>query len=367
MLSAATAQGRVAASARTVLGQSATFFFLGVVPVVFGALFTVTLVHGYQPFDFHTFWLAARDVLHGRSPYPASLPHVAEQKTFRPFVYPAPAAYALAPLAILPYPVANALFALIGIAAVAGALVLLDIRDWRCYGAVFAWPAVWSSMINGAVSSLLVLACAALWRYRSRPYVAGSLVAALVVFKLYLWPLGVFLLVTRRYRASLAAVVVGAVATLGSWALLGFAGFRQYPQLLDRLTSLVADQSYSPYAFFRALGASPPAARYAMLGLGALLLVAIAAWGRRADGERAAFIAAVAASLVLTPIVWPHYLVLLVVLVALAQPTFGAVWIGPIALWTTMPAWSGGSPVRIGAVLAISGAVTAWCIRTAER
>jgi hypothetical protein len=255
----------------------------------------------------------------------------------------------------------------IGIAAVAGALVLLDIRDWRCYGAVFAWPAVWSSMINGAISSLLVLACAALWRYRSRPVVAGALVAALVVFKLYLWPLGVFLLATRRYRASAVAVVVGAAATFGSWALLGFAGLRQYPQLLDRLTSLVGDQSYSPYALFRSLGASAGVARYAMLGFGALLLVAVVVRGRRAESERAALMVAVAASLALSPVVWPHYLVLLVVLVALAQPTFGAVWLGPIALWATMPAWSGGNPVRIGAVLAISAAVTGWCIRAAER
>lgn len=367
MLSAATAQGRLAVGARTVLRESSTFFFLAVVPVVFGALFTVTLVRGYQPFDFHTFWLAARDVVHGRSPYPSALPHVAEQKTFRPFVYPAPAAYALAPLAVLPYSVANALFAVIGIAAVAGALVLLDIRDWRCYGAVFAWPAVWSSMINGAISSLLVLACAALWRYRSRPVVAGSLVAALVVFKLYLWPLGVFLLATRRYRAAVVAVVVAAAATLGTWALLGFAGLRQYPKLLDRLTSLVADQSYSPYALFRSLDASAAVARYSMLGLGALLLVAIAVRGRRAGGERAAFMAAVAASLALTPIVWPHYLVLLLVFVALARPTFGAVWLGPMTLWMAMPAWSGGNPFRIGTVLAISTLVTGWCIRAVER
>ena len=132
MLSAATAvQGRVVVGARTVLRESATLFLFGVMPLFYVALFATYLAKGNHPFDFHTFWLAGRDVLHGRSPYPASLPHVAVQDTFRPFVYPAPAAYAFAPFALLPYGVANALFAVAGAAAIIAALWLLDIRDWR--------------------------------------------------------------------------------------------------------------------------------------------------------------------------------------------------------------------------------------------
>jgi alpha-1,2-mannosyltransferase len=368
MLSAATAvQGRVVVGARTVLRESATLFLFGVLPLLYIALFVVFLAKGNQPFDFHTFWLAGRDVLHGRSPYPASLPHVAVEDTFRPFVYPAPAAYAFAPLALLPYGVANALFAVVGAAAIAAAIALLDVRDWRCYGAAFAWPAVWSSLVNGAISALLVLACAALWRYRSRPIVAGSLVAALVVFKLYLWPLGLFLLATRRYRATVVSVAVGLIATVGSWALLGFAGLTEYPKLLDTLTGLVADQSYSPYALFRAAGASPGAARLLMLALGAALLILVVLWARRPGGERAAFVVAVAASLVLTPIVWPHYLALMLVVVALARPTLHPVWIAPMVLWMAMPAWSDGSPARIGAALAISIGVVGWCVVSSLR
>jgi hypothetical protein len=187
------------------------------------------------------------------------------------------------------------------------------------------------------------------------------------VFKLYLWPLGLFLLATRRFRAAAASVAIGVVATIGSWALLGFAGMGQYPRLLDTLTGLVADQSYSPYALFRAAGASTGAARLLMLGLGALLLVAIVVWGRRPNGERAAFMVAVAASLVLTPIVWPHYLGLMLVVVALARPNLHAVWIAPMTLWMAMPAWSDGSPVRIGTALAISTAVVGWCVASSLR
>ena len=55
---------------------------------------------------------------------------------------------------------------------------------------------------------------------------------------------------------------------------------------------------------------------------------------RRGD-ERTAFILAVAASLVLTPIVWLHYFALLLVVVALAQPRLGFLWFVPLLMVLT--------------------------------
>jgi hypothetical protein len=272
----------------------------------------------------------------------------------------------MVPFSLIPYAVANVLWAVIGIAAIIGALRLLDVRDWRCYGAVLAWPMVWSSVINGAISTLIVLACAALWRYRSRPWAAGLLVAALVVFKLYFWPLGFWLIATRRWRATLSSISIAAAATLAGYAVVGFSSLREYPRILGRLTSLVADQSYSPYAFFRALGASPDGARLLMLACGAGVLVVLVALARRPGGDRPAFILALAGSLVLTPIVWPHYLAVVCVALALARPRVGVAWAAPMALWFVLPAWSGGDPVRIAAVLAVVAGLFAWAVwRTA--
>jgi hypothetical protein len=368
LLSAATAApatfgGRLLLAARTT-GVLVAFLAL---PIFFAVLFTISLVRGPEPFDFHTFWWSGHDVLHGLSPYPATLPHVAHQKTFRPFVYPAPAAYAMVPFALLPIGVANVLWALLGAGAVLATLYVLGVRDWRCYGAVFLWPTVWSSLINGAISALLVLACAFLWRYRERTWIAGALVAALVVFKLYLWPLGVFLLATRRFRATVAAIVIAGGSTLAAWAAIGFAGLREYPQLIDRLTSLVGAQSYSPYALFVAGGASAATARLLMFGCGAVVLLAVVVRGRHVEGERAAFILAIGASLVLTPIVWPHYLALVVVVLALVRPRVGPAWLAPAVLWPLSPAWSDGNGARIGAVLALTAALVGWAAWAASR
>src|SRR5437868_9329024 len=288
MLSAATAvQSRAALRLVVVVRGSAEVFCFAVLPVFQLALFAWVLVTGYHPFDFHTFWHSGRDVLHGHSPYSSSLPAVAHKESFRPFVYPAPAAIAMVPFSALPYGIADALWFVLGYAAIVGALRLLGVRDWRCYGAVLAWPAVWSSFINGAISAFLVLGCAALCRYRDRAYVAGTIVAALVVFKLYLWPLGVWLLVTKRWRATATSVALAAASTLAGWALIGFAGFRGYPHVLGRLTELVGPNSYSPYALFRSLGAAPALSQLLMFACGGAVL-ALAA--RRA--ERTGFVRA---------------------------------------------------------------------------
>jgi hypothetical protein len=359
MLSAATAvQSRAAMRLVVVARGSAEVFFFAALPLCYLALFVYVLGTGYHPFDFHTFWHSGRDVLDGHSPYSASLPAVAHRETFRPFVYPAPAAIAMAPFSALPYGVADAVWFVVGLGAIVGALRLLGVRDWRCYGALLAWPAVWSSLVNGAISALLVLGCAALWRYRDRAYVAGTIVAALVVFKLYLWPLGVWLLVTRRRRATATSVGVAAVSTLAGWAAIGFAGFRAYPHVLGRLTELVGPNSYSPYALFRALGAAPSLSQLLMFASGGAVLAAAVVAARR--GERSGFVLAIAASLALTPIVWPHYLVLAAVAVALAWPNLGPAWIVPMALWFVLPAWSDGRPLVIAGALVSFGAIFAW-------
>lgn len=368
MVSAATAaHARLANRAAAVARGSFIAFVFGALPACFTVIFLHLLVTGYHPFDFQTFWQSGRDVLDGRSPYPASLPSVAHRDTFRPFVYPAPAAIAMVPVSLIPYAVANVLWAVIGAAAIIAALHLLDVRDWRCYGAVFAWPVVWSSLINGAISALLVLACAALWRHRSRPWVAGALVAALVVFKLYFWPLGLWLLATRRLRATFSSVAIALAGVVAGYAIVGFSSLRDYPRILDRLTSLVADQSYSPYALFRALGSSPASARVLMLACGAAVLVALVGLARRPGGDRPSFILALAASLALTPIVWPHYLAVLCVALALARPHVGVAWVAPMGLWFAVPAWSGGSPVRIGVVLAVVAGLFTWSVWTTAR
>jgi hypothetical protein len=333
---------------------------LGVVPVCLIAFLLADL--GNHESDFATFWQSGRDVLHGHSPYPAlhTLPRHAAPTSFAPFVYPPLAAVAMIPLSVLPYNIAVFLFIVVDLAAVALALRLLGVDDWRCYGAAYASAPVYAATGLGAISPLLLLGVAALWRYRNRAIVAGTLVAAVATAKVFLWPLWLWLIRTRRFAAAAVAAVVACAAVAGTWAAIGFAGAREYPTLLGRLTSLVGPESYSPYALGRSLGLGGGSAQ-GVAYLVAALAIAVAALALSDAGRL--LTAAIAISLIATPILWPHYLVLLFVPIALARRSFSPLWLAPVALWLDSAAWSTGSTARIVALLAIAGATLGAAVR----
>lgn len=328
--------------------------FLGIAPACLFAFLVVSVVH--RPMDFATFWKSGGDVLHGRSPYPATLhafPTHPGRTTFAPFVYPPVTAVLMAPLSLLPFHVAAVVFLVIGTAAVALALRLLDVTDWRCYGAALASAPVFAGAGLGAISALLLLGVAAAWRYRDRAAAAGVAVAYVATAKVFLWPVWLWLVRTRRYRAAAVAAAASIAGVAAAWAAIGFAGLRAYPSLLSHLTRLVGPESYSPYALGRALGLGDRPAQLLAYALGAVLLAAAA---RFLAKDRHLLAAALAVSLVMTPILWPHYLVLLFVPIALARRGFSPVWLAPIAMWVDATSWSNGSAIRIAGLLAIAAA-----------
>jgi alpha-1,2-mannosyltransferase len=305
--------------------------------------------------DFWTFWVASRTVLHGGNPYPAitTLPHHASA-WFAPFVYPPVAAFLLAPLAVLPYVVAKVLFVAFNLLAVGGALRLLRVRDWRCYSLAFSSPAILEAMGIGTISIALLLVVAAAWRYRERVVACGLLIACAITAKLFLWPLWFWLVRTRRYRAAAIAVVAALGATAASWAAIGFAGLRGYPTLLARMTGLEGPHGYSVYALERAIGIGDgPAGRGAyVVGLTALFVAL-----RFVRDDRRLLAAMLGVAFLATPILWPHYLVLLFVPLAVTTPSFSPLWFAPVALWADAESWSHGTLLRIGGQLAFSAVV----------
>jgi hypothetical protein len=258
----------------------------------------------------------------------------------------------MVPFALLPFAAANVLFLLVGLFSLVLSLRLLGVCDRRCYGAAFLAEPVFAAAGNGTISLLLLLGVAAAWRYRDTAVRLGLLVAAVVVLKLFLWPLWLWLLYTRRLGAAAVSAAAGVALTLGSWALLGFAGFHDYPRLLGRLTHLVGPKGYSLYALERAAGASHAAAQLGLAVAGLLVLVVVARARPRSD--RTSFCVTLGGALLLTPILWPHYLVLLLVPVALSRPAFAAAWLLPAAFWLDGSTWSDGHAVRIVPVLVVA-------------
>jgi hypothetical protein len=284
-----------------------------------------------QFWDFHALWNAALDVRHGRSPYPPADPTVLARQGS--FVYPAPAAFVAAPLTVLSFSAAGLTFSLLSVAALLGALWLAGVRDWRVFGlALLTRPAL-HSLSLGAVSPFLALGLAAAWRWRDRRWLLAEVVAALIVLKLFLWPLLVWLALTRRLASAAAALALAVVVSLAGWAAIGFDGLRGYPHLLSLLSDVLEGRGYSLVGLGLAWGASPGAARGLAAAVGVACL-ALVAWRSRTTGTDAwTFIVAIGAALALSPIVWLHYFVLLLVPIAIVSPELGALWLLPLGYW----------------------------------
>jgi hypothetical protein len=293
------------------------------------------------PVDFHIFWTAGHRYLERHSPYGTSLSEA--------FVYPPPAALLFTPLAVLPYHVAAALFLLLSLASVVAALRLAGVRDKRLYAAAFLSPAVLTALTIGTITPLLMLSLAAVWRFRNRRGVAVA-AAMLIVLKLFLWPVLVWLLVTRRVRAALEAVALTALLTLVSWAWIGFADFRRYPSILEQL---VAGEAVRSYAVSRG--------RLAELLVAGAVVAAL--WLARGRGERGLLGVAIVGALIASPIVWLHYFALLTVVAAVSSAPFGY-WLAPALLWATPTQGTSGEAWRLLVAVGVCALSLSPCWRT---
>ncbi len=253
------------------------------------------------------------------------------------YVYPPLLALAISPLSVLPGSAAASVWTIFMAVSLVAGLRLLGVTDVRCYagGARLSASAEQRSSTGRSARSCCLLV-AATWTFRDRPARAALASGAAIATKLFLWPLAVWLLATKRSRAAAFSVVTTLALVLVPWAAIRFSGLAQYPELLDKVGARQGYRSYSVEALVQSLGASRGIAVAVSWALGLSVLVVGARVARlerlsQRDRDRLSLTAALAASLVLTPIVWVHYLVLGLIPVALAYPTFSAVWLASLA------------------------------------
>jgi hypothetical protein len=260
----------------------------------------------------------------------------------------------------MPFALAAAIFTALLLAAVPAALLVLGVRDWRCHGAALLSNATVGATRLGTLTPLLLLGLAVAWRYRDRARILVPVLATVVSVKLFLWPLVFWLVATGRKRSAAATVALGTVATLVAWAVLGFAGLREYPDLLARLADAVQAKSYSAVSLGLALGLPESAASVAASVLGvALIGLAFVAVRRSPAGDEWALILALLAALAFTPILWLHYFLLLFLPIAVFRKTLSPAWLIPLAFWITPFQETGGDVWRILLAASIVGATVA--------
>jgi alpha-1,2-mannosyltransferase len=335
---------------------------VGLAALAFAHSLLVDLHAGYIGPDFRgTLWDAGRAIWAGHDPYPAP-DAAALLRAGNPAVYPPFHLLATLPFALLPFGVAISAFDLVNAVALAAALWLVGLRDWRCYALALLSVPVLGAVVMGQPDGLLALGCALAWRGRDRRLLGPAAVAAVVAAKLYLWPLLIWLWLSGRRGQALRAAALSVTATVAAWAVIGFDGLTTYPRLLAADAQAFQGRGHSLVAAAMRLGL--PAATG--LAVGAVLALTAALWAMRtADGssrDRRLFAAAVGASIVLTPIMWTHYLVVLFVPLALARPRLGAAWFVTLAFWLSLvepPPQVWRLLVTLGAGLVVAGLAVA--------
>jgi hypothetical protein len=344
------------------------FGLLGFLPAVWivGVIATLLTVDldTKAAFDLKVAFLpAAHAVLHGASPYPGL--HDAALANQEAYVYPPFVAFLTTPMTIVPVAVASVIGVIGSLLVVPLIVFLAGIRDWRCYSVALCWSPVFNGAQNVNVSIPIALLIAIAWRFRRSWLVSGLSIGCAVAAKVFVWPLLVWPLTAMRRRAAVVGFSTAIVLAFGSWAAIGFKGFKSYPDLIRTLTAFEETQSYSLSGALRVLGSPQLPARIAAFVVTLLLCGLALHFGRRSDHERS-LSAAVVAALASTPILWQHYLVLLLVPVAVCRPRLSAVWFVPWLLWLS-PFTGNGTLVQTLLVPAAVVAVGFTCLWSPRR
>jgi hypothetical protein len=283
--------------------------------------------------DFRGVQDAAIRILHGADPYVGRTAHQL-LVTNNPYVLPPLLAELTSPLTALPFGVALAIFDLVCVVALVGALRLLEIRDpWIYVIALFSLPFV-DSLWIGQPEGLFALALALAWRGRhgrAAPIAVGLVVAS----KLVLWPLLLWLLVSRRRSAAILGAATALIVLAISWAAIGFHGLTGYLHRLALDGRAFDQRSHSIAAVALRLGLGQTVAVALGMAAGALIAGSLARYaGRR---ELGIFTATVLGGLLFSPLLWTHYLVVLFVPMAVARRRFDWLWMSTV-LWYASPA-----------------------------
>jgi hypothetical protein len=280
------------------------------------------------------------------------------------YTYPPPFAAALVPWLSLGEWAAGLwclLMAALFLAGVALLPVRRDVRWLLVIVAALDWEVLYAVKL-GQVEPILFLGFAAAWRWMDRAAVVGTVTAVGTLIKVQPALLGVWAIVTGRYRAvGVAVLVAAALAAIGT-IFTGIAAWGTYVDLVRSLGgTFTTPHNFAPGAVAVQAGTSVDVATVIQLGSVALAAAALLAAWRYASAELSFMVTIVASQLLSAPL-RDHYAVLLLLPTAwLVQR--GRTWavVFPLAGWFALFAGKGGwtwlatasIPVTFFAVLAV--------------
>ena len=313
-------------------------------PVLVIALFALTSLSVFASagttlgYDAAAYLQAAERV---RAGLPLYNPTIDVAVGFGIYLYPPPFAFAVVPFTFLPAPLDLWVWLSAIVAAFLAGTALLPVRPGVRWSIVLlaavSFPFLYAIKL-GQVESLLYLAFAFGWRWIDHSVTPGLAVAAGALTKFQPALLFGWMVVTRRWRALVAGVAAVVLVAVATAMISGAASWSDYAALLGRVNKpITTPQNLTFGAVAYRAGASLDAATAIQwASVAGTVAVTLFAWLRR--DAVTGFLVGVVASQLLSPILWSHYAMLLLLPVALLleRRHWWAAAI-PILTWAPVP------------------------------
>jgi hypothetical protein len=307
---AALAPGRRAGMSVLLVRAAYAVALIGAVGYAYLVL-TVSAGNGTLGYDFKAYDFAVDRLLAGQSMYDPNATTIGQ---FGLFLYPPPFAILVLPFALLPAGLDVTVWTLGLIAATVAAVALLPVSQRTRFAvlllAALSWPVVYSIKL-GQVGPILLLLFAMGWRWLDRPWPFGVAAGLGTVIKLQPALLIGWAVVTGRRRAALIAFGVVAALAVVATLVAGPGGWADELALLGRASQPVLNEhgfGFGRLAYEAGVGESLATAIHWANAALVVLVTAFAVWRTSA---MASYLAVVIASQFLSPVLWDHYALIL--------------------------------------------------------
>jgi hypothetical protein len=295
---------------------------LPIVAIVTFALIGGTVVAaaagaGTHGFAFAAYHVAANHLLTGQDVYDTAVEHTGG---YGFFYYPPPFIFGALPFALVPLSTAVWMWLGLSVALLLAGIWLMPVgRTVRWATLLLAgvsWPTVYALKL-GQVGPLLLFLFVVGWRWMDSPTRLGVAGAIGAIVKIQPGIVLAWALLTRRFRAVvIGGAVLVAAAVAATIAFGGLSVWGEYLTILRTVSDpITTPHNFTPGAVAYQAGVSAGLASVLQIGSTLALIVACLAAVVWLPNE-VSYLIAVVASQLLSPVLWDHYAMLLLVPVA---------------------------------------------------